>query len=223
MKKDAVIMAGGDFGDKDRVRFEQGISQWRNPLFVAADRGVSYLLEMGISPDYWIGDFDSTEDAEQEQLLETVDNKGGEIIRLNPVKDDTDTEAALSLALEKSDGDIYIFGGLGGRIDHSISNIHILKKAADCGRRAVMISSKERISLVTDSLTIKKDEQYGNYVSVFPFSGEAKGVSLTGFKYPMKNGTLHYGTSLGQSNEIVDGEAVITVRQGILLVIESVG
>lgn len=220
---DAVIMAGGSFNDKDKVRFGKGISQLRDPLFIAADKGISYMNDLGISPDFWIGDFDSADDSTTEEDIAKVKSQGGQIIKLNPVKDDTDTEAALDLAMKNSKGSIYIFAGLGGRTDHALSNIHILKKALDCGRKAILLSYRERIRLTDDRLVIKKSEQYGNYVSVFPFSTEASGVDIEGMKYSLSDATFSYGTSLGQSNEIVDEEGIITVKDGILLVIESLG
>ena len=58
-------------------------------LVVAVDGGLTYLEEAGIKPDIALGDFDS---------LGRVPG-GPEVVRLDSVKDDTDTYAAARLGL----------------------------------------------------------------------------------------------------------------------------
>ena len=141
--------------------------------------------------------------------------------RLQPIKDDTDTEAALMLALERTEGDIVILGGTGTRLDHVLGNISILGKAFSFHRNVVLLDSHNRICLVKDAWSIAKKEQFGNYVSVFPMQGVARGVTMKGFYYPLTDVTLTGYTSLGVSNEIVDEKASVFVREGVLIVIES--
>ena len=47
------------------------------------------------------------------------------------------------------------------------------------------------------------------------------GVTITGVKYPLDNYDMYGFNTLGISNEIVDDEATISIKDGILLVIES--
>ena len=44
---------------------------------------------------------------------------------------------------------------------------------------------------------------------------------MKGFKYPLLNAAFSYGTSLGQSNELVDEVGEISVENGSLVIIES--
>ena len=78
---------------------------------IAADRGIETLMALSIVPDYIIGDFDSANTDALQYAITLSEEKGVPFQRLNPVKDDTDSEAALQLAFEKSQGCIYFFGG----------------------------------------------------------------------------------------------------------------
>ena len=184
---------------------------------IAADKGVESCSAMGVEPDYIVGYFDSTSDSMKEYL----DNRRDRVTRLNPIKDDTDTEAALRLAFEKTKGDIIIFGGTGTRLDHVLGNISILGLGFEENRQVFLVDEHNRIRLVKDRLVLEKKEQFGKYVSVVPLWKQAKGVTLKGFAYPLENAVMEGFTSLGISNEIAEDRAEISVEEGILIVIES--
>ena len=205
MEKKSVtfILAGGHLS---LPFLKEQIERYDSPVIIAADRGLEACLSVGAEPDYVIGDFDSIDPAVKEAFLANQRN----VTKLNPIKDDTDSEAALQLAFEKTQGDIYILGGTGTRLDHVLGNIAILG-----------LDEHNRIRLVQKECRIRKDMQYGSYVSVIPFCGVAKGVSERGVFYPLDHVDLQPFTSLGISNEIVEEEAVITVEDGTLIVVES--
>ena len=75
--------------------------------------------------------------------------------------------------------------------------------------------------MISGMFELKKEEQYGDFVSLLPIDGSVKGVTLKGFKYPLKNAVIPSFSSLGISNEIVEEIAFIEAREGVLLVIES--
>ena len=75
--------------------------------------------------------------------------------------------------------------------------------------------------MINQPLTIRKEEQYGKYVSLIPFSEKVCGVTLRGLKYPLTDYTMGGFNSLGISNEIVSDEATISFSSGELIVIES--
>lgn len=228
-----IIVAGGDFsereaemvqelltGESDVLHLSVG-SVERKPFLITADRGLENLLKYGLTPDLCIGDFDSISDGTAADIERWEKSEEIEVIRLNPIKDDTDTEAALRVALERTDGDIAIFGGNGSRIDHLLANIHILQIALRCGRRAFLVDGCNRVRLVDESFVLKRDGQYGKYVSLFPFGGKVRGVTLEGFKYPLENAVLEAGSSLGTSNEIVEDMGKVLFAEGELIVVES--
>jgi thiamine pyrophosphokinase len=219
--RNSYIVAGWTFEEDVFSAFLEKESE--KPFLIAADRGFKYLLELGMECDVIIGDFDSA----PLDLLDVAREKSksgiSELIKLNPVKDDTDTEAALDVALKRTDGDIYIFAGIGSRIDHVISNIEILEKARKRGRNAFLVNSKNKIQICdrNSERKILKSKSFGKYISVFPLSGRVDGLTMKGFKYSLADYTLTSGTSLGQSNELVEEEGIISVKDGSLIIVES--
>ena len=114
-----------------------------------------------------------------------------------------------------------IVGATGSRLDHVLGNIHLLVLPLQLGISACLIDARNKIYLRKENFKIRKESQFGNYVSLLPFSDRVVGLTLTGFKYPLNHIILSSGNSLGISNEIVEEEAVVELNEGVLLVIES--
>jgi thiamine pyrophosphokinase len=125
------------------------------------------------------------------------------------------------LALMYNPTSIDIFGATGSRLDHVLANIHLLMIPMQLEINACIIDKSNKIYLKKDSFSLKKSEQFGDYVSLLPFSEKVNGLTLKGFKYPLDHITLSAGNSLGISNEIWDDEAMVDLSEGILIVIES--
>ena len=69
---------------------------------------------------------------------------------------------------------------------------------------------------------LKKEEQFGKYVSFFPLGGDVTGLTLEGFKYSLDHYRLTTADSgLTVSNEIVSEKAKVTYQSGTLLMIMS--
>lgn len=186
---------------------------------IAADRGAEACASAGLRPAFVVGDFDSLQESAKETLAQW-EKRGTQIVTLPVRKDDTDTEAALRLAMERTDGAITILGGTGSRLDHVLGNLSLLRLALQEHRDVQLIDPCNRIRMTETALTIKKAEQYGGYVSIFPCGGAAR-VTLEGFAYPLRGFLLEGERTIGVSNEIAENEARILVESGRLLVIES--
>lgn len=214
--KPIVIISGGSRNNSIIIDFIKKLS----PTIIAVDSGVASCVDINIIPDIVVGDFDSVS-TEYISNFPKWENKGTKIITLNPIKDDTDTEHAINYCLDNMKGDIYLFGAMGTRLDHSLSNINLLYRGIENNRNIEIIDSNNRIYLKNRSFTIKKDEQYGNYISLFPFNGLVEGLTLKGFFYSVDNLSLDGLSSLFISNEITEDYAQIDFKSGTLLVIES--
>ena len=185
---------------------------------LAADRGLVLCRKLEIVPDLILGDFDSATSDALEYYRATVPER----IRQYPSrKDDTDTELAVSVAIDLGSDEIVIFGGTGTRLDHVMGNIQILKKALDQGVAAFLIDSHNRIRMTDGSVVIRKADQFGTYVSLIPFTEKVTGITLRGFSYPLNDDTLVQGKSIGVSNEIKGSKGEIFLKEGLLLVMES--
>lgn len=194
-------------------------------LMIAADSGMGFFAQNGWVPDYIVGDFDS---ARPEILQGFSDAKGAAaegkkpvILQFQPEKDETDTEIAVRTAIGKGCGVIHLLGATGTRVDHMMGNIHLLGMAMEQGVECLMVDPHNRIRMVRHGLVLKKEEQYGDYVSLLPFTPEVTGLTLRGMKYPLERAVMKCYHSLGVSNEIVGEQAEISFQEGVLLVVES--
>ena len=130
-------------------------------------------------------------------------------------------ENAMSLALKRGSSEITVLGATGTRMDHVLGSISNLTLPLKAGVPCSLVDAHNRIRMIHQELRIKKEEQYGKYVSILAFGGAAEGITLEGFYYPLRDYTMEAGSALGISNEIVEEEAGISFRTGTLLVIES--
>lgn len=223
---DAIIVAGGDIEDDFALGFLN--SQKKSPFLVAADRGFGFFMRNGVVPDVVIGDFDSASSemkSEIEKMKNTGKTKNGrslKVVKLRPEKDDTDTHAAVLAAKESGAVNVAVLGVFGGRIDHLMANIGLLPIMEEMGMHGVLLDSRNQVCLVKSGTVIGPGEQTGSYVSFFPIGGTAEGVSLTGFKYPLKDRDLGIlESSLTVSNEFTGVPAKIEYKSGRLLMIRS--
>ena len=184
------------------------------------DGALKFCKEQNIVPTRIVGDFDTLD---PEILTWYQTHTQIEIRQFNPVKDATDTQIAIELAMELGSRKITLIGGTGTRLDHVLGNIQTLYlpfvKGIDCR----IVDAHNRIRLVSGELHLKMAEQWGKYVSLIPFTTDVEGVDLIGFKYPLEKFSFTVlGTgSRGVSNEIAEEEAVIRIEKGIMILVES--
>lgn len=187
---------------------------------IAVDGGLGFCREQKIVPTRIVGDFDTLP---PDILTWYQEHTEIEIRKFNPVKDATDTQIAVELALELGSRKITILGGTGTRLDHVLGNIQTLYLALENGADCQILDGNNRIRLIKERWVLKKAEQYGTYFSLIPYTEDVYGVTLKGAKYPLTNDhfTVLGTGSLGVSNEIAEEQAEISIESGILILIES--
>ena len=216
--KDTIIVSGGNIHKDFALDFLKK-NKTENTCLIAADRGVEFFMGTDLEPDVAVGDFDSLS-AEGAKYMETL--KHTEIRRLKPEKDDSDTQSAANYAIEQGTERIMILGATGNRIDHLMANFGLLMIGKTKQVQIVLVDAYNYMSLIESGMILKKEEQFGKYVSFFPIEGEVTGLTLKGFKYPLNSYTLKVEDSgLTVSNEISDPEAEVTFETGKLLMIMS--
>ena len=216
---DTVIVSGGMIQKDFALDFIRKIEEERKGkklLLLAADRGLDFFLETGLVPDIVDGDFDSLSGAGK-AYLESLDHT--EIVRLNPEKDDTDTMLAVKQALSLGAEEIQIYGGLGGRFDHSIANVQTLRYLSEHGAVGSLCDAQNWMTVQTAGTVRQYPRRDGWYFSLLSLSDTCTGVTITGAKYCLQNGILHANFPLGISNEIVAEQAEISLQTGTLLVL----
>ena len=199
-----VFGAGEFFGGVPEVS--------EHDIVIAADGGYAALERLGLKADYVIGDFDS--------LPEIPPQKN--ITRMPQEKDVTDMRAALELGLKKGFEIFHIYGGTGGRFEHTLANIQCLAWLAQSGARGYLYDKDCTMTAITNG-SLSYDEKCSGYISVFAHSGTANGIYLSGLKYPLDNATVTDVFPLGVSNEFTGTCSTVTVKDGTLIVIYPAG
>lgn len=212
MYRNIFIISGGC--PVDPAFFQSKTAETGAGLIICCDGGARHLQNMGVKPDVLIGDMDSIDPA----LLSAYSAEGTKIVKYPRGKDFTDTELALDYALELKPQKIFICCGLGGRIDHTLSNIFLLGKGQKKGIETSLLDEYSEVFVLNKEKTFLKEE--GKTVSLLALTPEVTGITLTGFLYPLKEGTLNTGESRGISNVITAERAVIHLLDGKLLVVK---
>ncbi len=176
---------------------------------IAADGGLRLLEAMGLTPHAVIGDFDSSACPLYTEVP----------VRLLPThKDDTDVFAATKEALGEGYRDFLLLGCLGGRLDHTVSNLFLLRFLYEHDACGVLVDERHEVRLLPAGTHILP-RRAGYYLSLLPYGGNAEGVSIDGAEYTLENAVLDTAFPLGVSNGFLDKDVTITLRKGYLLLI----
>lgn len=204
----ALIIAGGEF--------DAAAKNIEYDYVIACDRGAEYAKRMGIKPDVIVGDFDSYDGDIK------ADNPGIKIEKFPVQKDDTDTMLAIRHAFLEGYEHMILVCAMGGQTDHFVANLQSLRYIADHGGTGEIISENEHLRTITAGngrVSFEKRPGYG--LSVFSLTDISEGVTIGGAEYSTDNITLSSGFPLGHGNTITDSCAVVSLRTGVLLAVES--
>lgn len=180
MSKMIVIVSGGELEEEHALSV---LDRDDSCYVIGVDKGVEFLYRHSIMPNYIVGDFDSVrpEIADYYRKETTVP-----IREFNPVKDASDTEIAVRLAVTLGCKQMLILGATGGRIDHLWANIQCLSIPFRSGIDARILDRQNSIRLIGGRTVLKKGETYGPYFSVFPLGQEIFGFNITGPDTPLR-------------------------------------
>ena len=171
-----------------------------------ADGGANICYELDLIPKEIYGDFDSIKN----DVKEFYQEKNVKFIKFQVEKDYTDSELVLNEIQNKYDV-IYCIAGLGGSIDHELTNINLLAKY----KNLIFISENEKI------FKVDSDYEFNNMantkISFIIFSDEVKTLTLKGFKYNIENLDIKKGEARCISNIIIENEANLSIKSGSLL------
>ncbi|MDX1995414.1 MAG: thiamine diphosphokinase [bacterium] len=216
MSKKALIFANGDRNDGPMVR--RALTAAGDALIVAADGGARVAQAFGYRVAVIVGDMDSLTGEE----LDAVLANGAEALRHPPEKDATDLELALNVVAERGIDWIRIIGGVGDRIDQTLGNIYLLALPLLAGRDVRLMAGKQETRL------LHPGEHHisgtaGDTISLIPLGGAVQGIITDGLYYPLKDEPLLFGPARGISNVMTGDAATVTFRDGLLLLVHTVG
>ena len=208
-----VLFANGELTAPDKIRTLLNDSDF----LVAVDGGLSHLERLGLTPNLIIGDLDSA-DPEQIQDLRT---RGVEIRTFAADKNETDLELALNAALEMAPAAIRVVAALGGRLDQTLANIFLLTRPDLANIDIRLIDGQTEVFLIRQSATITG--KIGQGVSLLPLRGPVTGIHTEGLRYELNDETLFPEMTRGISNQMASPTARITIQTGLLLCIHETG
>ena len=218
-KKTGIIVGAAPIGSEAALLVNE-LNKDENHYTVAADGGIEFFYNQDICPDMWLGDMDSA----QESLdINKVMVKWPSVMNkpCSPIKDYTDMELAIEDALSNNCTHIKLFGCLGGeRLSHTLANIQLMAKYYKKGIRIEMFGENIHVFLIADGDKVDYEEGLRGMVSVLALDTTVENVDIKGLYYEY-SGDLTNDWALGVSNELTGNAASISVRKGIVIIIEE--
>lgn len=200
-----VIVGGADIHNYDFLRTKLS----PDDFVIFCDSGLKHMENLQATPGLIVGDFDSHDNPHLDV----------ETIVLPCEKDDTDTVFAVKEAIKRGFDDFLLIGVIGARLDHTLGNVSILLYLESLGKKGCIIDDYSEMEIVSDK-PVSISERY-SFFSLLNITGCAKGVTITGAKYPLADAEITCQYQYGVSNEVLPGKtATVSVKEGNLLLIK---
>jgi thiamine pyrophosphokinase len=209
-----LIVANGEITSWEHFPIDDGAFK----IVIAVDGGYQHCQTLGIHVDIVIGDHDSL----QERDLEELQHSGTQRLFYPAEKDEIDLELALIHAVEIGAEEIVVIGGLGGRFDMTLANLTLLAHPKLSGVLITFWHNQQKIWLLQPPGTEIKGN-IGDTLSLLPFGGEARGIKTTNLAYPLQGESLPFGPARGVSNVFIGEIASISLESGMLLAVWTSG
>ena len=188
---------------------EVAFSYHKDDYLIGVERGALEIMKRNLPLELAIGDFDSVSFKEKDEILKYAKK----VITLNPIKDESDSEATFKYLKENNYQKLIVYGALGNRFDHSFVNFQLVYKYD-----VTLVDENNKIFALKKGIHQIKKKEY-SYLSLFTLENTT--ISLSGVKYPLHNRTIDSLTSYTLSNEILQDDASIEVINGVVLVVLS--
>ncbi|WP_317993903.1 thiamine diphosphokinase [Bartonella gliris] len=187
-----TILLNGDIYITDRLR-----NQIRNSRVIAADGGMRHAEALNVTPELWLGDFDSSDQA----LVRKYNDIPREVFPSD--KDMTDSALACERALQKGAKQLILCGAFRGeRSDHSLSHMTQALVMAEKGISVLLTSGfEEGWPVLPKPFSCSYDLPEGCLFSIIGFS-DLQGLTLSGVKWPICGKNIPFGSSLTLSNRV---------------------
>jgi len=206
MTQKFTLLLAGDLTVTDRLQAQIGGSR-----IIAADGGMAHAAALGVLPELWLGDFDSSDEALIARYADVPRQS-------HPVaKDATDGELAVDEAVRLGAGELLLVGGFGGQADHAFAHMMLLLRLKTLGMRVMLSSGHEEAwPLLDDSVEI--DVPPGSRMSILPVT-DLERITIEGVRWPLTDRNVMLGSTLTLSNEVETSPARVSVAAGKAIVL----
>ena len=173
--------------------------------YIGVDAGALKIIDQKLPIKMAVGDFDSLNEEDLKRITCPIER--------HPImKDETDSELAIRLC--KDYDTIYLYGGMHGRIDHTIANIRLAMYRFN---NLVLIDDHQKISVM--NVGVHEIDNSYRHISFYPIK---EGVlSLSGFLYPLDSRRIHMEEIYTTSNSLVEDKGIIRVDEGNFLCVQT--
>lgn len=173
--------------------------------YIGVDAGALIILESNHELKLAVGDFDSMSDLDFKRLE-------CPIVRHPVMKDETDSELALRLC--KGYDRIILYGGLTGRIDHTIANIRLIMYRFP---NVILMDDKQMIRVFKEgNYVIDNTYQHISFYAI-----EKSKITLSGFLYNLNSTSISESDIYTTSNSLAEDEGLVKVEKGRILCVQS--
>ena len=192
-----AIFSGGPF---ENVQIEDFT------VLICADKGYLYARNLGLKPNFVLGDFDSLGFVPDGAETYSVD------------KDLSDLELAIDKAVSLKASEIDMYFCVGGQIDHELFNVSLLNKCKQNGIRGRILTQNQVIELIdyTDNHKVFTCKEKGR-VSLVPYTDEVSFIGSDGLKYDLKGVKSYRGKTLTLSNRATGSTFIVEIKDGSAL------
>jgi thiamine pyrophosphokinase len=205
MSKFAILL-GGPVIPTARLK-----EQLQGSRVIAADSGIRHAARLGLTPELWVGDFDSADAADVSAYHHV------ERLEFPPEKDATDGDIAISEAFRRGATEIMMVGGFGGQFDHVLAHAAMLLAMTKREIPCMITSGIEEAHGLTWETKLP-GLPAGTRLSIVPMS-DLKGLTLTGVKWPLTNKSVPFGSSCTLSNIVISDVTIeLTLGSGLIII-----
>lgn len=173
--------------------------------YIGVDAGVLKIIESNHPVKMAVGDFDSMSELDLAKL--------DCVIEKHPVmKDETDAELAMKLC--KDYDEVILYGGLSGRIDHTIANIRLIMYQYN---HVTLMDEMQCIRVFNNGKHFINNE----YKHISFYAIDESIISLDGFLYPLNQTKISVSDIFTTSNSLVENQGKVIVHSGRILCVQS--
>ena len=209
MKNNVSLGLVAGWGDAKPVK--------KHDYYIGVDAGCLSILEAGLPLALAVGDFDSVSASEFEKIRARADR----LVTAPAQKDDTDLELALQAVFQSwPQAKLTIYGGLGGRLDHSLVNVFLPSHPSLTPFMRQLCLQDEQNQIVfypAGEHDIPAQSGY-DYVAFMLEGGNC--LTIRGAKYDLDQ-TNFFWRKIYSSNEFLEGPIQVSFDEGYLIVIYS--
>lgn len=201
-----VILLAGDLSVDDRIN-----ALCHSARLIAADSGISHAKALGVTPELWVGDFDSS----PPELLKHYNHV--EKLAFERQKDETDGSLAIKVALERGAEEIILLGATGGaRFDHSLGVLFQMLAYHEQGVNIFASTGDEEYRPIVNE-QVKLELPTGSLFSILALTS-LHGLTIEGAEYPLQHIDVEFGSTHILSN-VVERNLNISIASGRAIII----